>query len=54
LRDFVPLIRKPRIKTNSVKNSSDYSSEPLEAGNSKNDAKMENIDLSEERIDKEP
>jgi hypothetical protein len=54
LRDFVPLIRKRRIKANSVKNSSDYSSDPLEAGNSGNDVKMENIDLSKEPIDKEP
>jgi hypothetical protein len=49
----VPLIRKRRIKANLIKNSSDYSSEPLEAGNSENDVKMEDIDLSEERIDKE-
>ena len=54
LRDNVPLIKKRQIKANLTKNNSDYSSKPLEAGNSENDVKMENIDLSQERIDKEP
>jgi hypothetical protein len=31
-----------------------YTSAPIEAGNSKNDVKIEKITLTKERIDKEP
>jgi hypothetical protein len=37
-----------------VKKKSQYTPAPLNAGNSKNDVKIEKITLSKERIEKEP
>jgi len=37
-----------------LKKKQKYTSAPLEAGNSKNDVKMDKIKLSKERIDEDP
>jgi hypothetical protein len=37
-----------------LKKKQKYTSAPLEAGNSKNDVKIEKIALSKERVDKDP
>jgi hypothetical protein len=45
------MIRRKRTDVKPLKKKSKYSSEPLEAGGSEDDVKMENMKLSKEPVD---